>query len=56
MLFRSEIGIKVVRPIWIEMQNEMMERLDSLTVEQLCEKAREQKVPRKLAGAPDFSI
>ncbi len=52
----SEIGLKVVRPIWIEMQNEMMARLDSLTVEQLCERAREQKVPRKPAGAPDFSI
>jgi Rrf2 family protein len=52
----SEIGIKVVRPIWIEMQREMMTRLDALTIEELCEKARKQKVPRKLAGVPDFSI
>jgi Rrf2 family protein len=52
----SEIGIKVVRPIWIEMQHQMMARLDNLTIEELCEKAREQQVPREAASAPDFSI
>ena len=36
----SEIGVKVVRPIWIDMQIEMMARLDNLTIDRLCEEAR----------------
>ena len=52
----SEIGVKVVRPIWIEMQREMMERFDNITVEQLCERARAQQVPRELQQTADFSI
>ncbi|MEM7223435.1 MAG: Rrf2 family transcriptional regulator [Pseudomonadota bacterium] len=52
----SEIGLKVVRPIWSEMQQEMMERLDNLTIEDLCERARTLQVPRDAADVPDFSI
>lgn len=52
----SEIGLKVVRPIWIEMQREMMHRFDDMTIEQLCERAREQDIPRNLPQSPDFSI
>jgi DNA-binding IscR family transcriptional regulator len=52
----SEIGLKVVRPIWIEMQREMMRRLDDMTIEQLCERARDQDIPRDLPHGPDFSI
>jgi Rrf2 family protein len=40
----SEIGVKVVRPIWTEMQREMMERFDSLTVEDLCHRARKRGI------------
>ena len=52
----SEIGIKVVRPIWIDMQREMMERLDGLTIEDLCQRAQHESVPRTVAKVPDFSI
>ncbi len=52
----SEIGLKVVRPIWIDMQQEMMARFDRLTVEELCQKAREKKIPRGAPNVPDFSI
>ncbi len=52
----SELGLKVVRPIWIEMQREMMRRLDDMTIEQLCERAREQDIPRDQPQSPDFSI
>ena len=52
----SEIGIKVVRPIWTEMQQEMMARLDGLTIEDLCARARDLQVPRDSADVPDFSI
>ncbi len=36
----SEIGLRVVRPIWVDMQTQMMNRLDGLTVAELCKRAR----------------
>jgi DNA-binding IscR family transcriptional regulator len=52
----SEIGIKVVRPIWNEMQDELMARFDTLTVEELCNRARGAQIASEAAGVPDFSI
>jgi Rrf2 family protein len=52
----SEIGVKVVRPIWAEMQNELMARFDALTVEELCNRARGAQIASEAAEAPDFSI
>ncbi len=52
----SEIGIKVVRPIWLRMQDEMMGRLDGLTIEELCDRARVSDIEREAAQIPDFSI
>ncbi len=52
----SEIGVKVVRPIWVEMQREIMERFDAMTVEELCNRARERNIASEAATVPDFSI
>ena len=52
----SDIAVKVVRPIWLEMQQEMMARFDGLTVEELCRRADKMSVPRETAKVPDFSI
>jgi Rrf2 family protein len=52
----SEIGIKVVRPIWNEIQREIMERFDTMTVEELCNRARDQNIASDAAKVPDFSI
>jgi len=52
----SAIGREVVRPIWTEMQDEMMRRIDALTIETLCERARDVGVPSEAAQVPDFSI
>ncbi len=52
----SEIGVKVVRPIWVEMQREIMERFDAMTVEELCNRARERNIASEAAEVPDFSI
>ncbi len=56
----SEIGVKVVRPLWIDMQREMMERFDNTTIEQLCDTAREKSITRETeadsGNIPDFSI
>ncbi|MEO1191739.1 MAG: Rrf2 family transcriptional regulator [Pseudomonadota bacterium] len=36
----SEIGLRVVRPIWSEMHKQMMNRLDGMTIDALCREAR----------------
>ncbi len=52
----SEIGVKVVRPIWSEMQDELMGRFDALTIEELCNRARAEHIASEAAQVPDFSI
>ncbi len=52
----SEIGVKVVRPIWTEAQDELMVRFDGLTVEELCNRARAARIESEAARVPDFSI
>ncbi len=52
----SEIGIKVVRPLWTDMQQEILERFDKLTVEDLCQRARKMDIASEAAKVHDFSI
>ncbi len=52
----SELGVKVLRPIWMDMQHQMMERFDNMTVEELCEKAREQGIASEARQITDFTI
>lgn len=52
----SELGRKVVRPIWAEMQQEFMNRLDELTIEDLCNRASQLDISRDTDQPPDFSI
>ncbi len=52
----SDIAIKVIRPVWSDLQREIMTRLDSVTVEELCARARSLQVPSEAARIPDFSI
>ncbi|MEX2298257.1 MAG: Rrf2 family transcriptional regulator [Dongiaceae bacterium] len=52
----SAIGNQVVRPIWRDMQNRMMQELDSVTVEEICERARRSGVPGEPLPRIDFSI
>ena len=52
----SELGIKIVRPIWLDMQREMMDRFDSLTIEELCDRARTRGIASEATQVPDFSI
>ena len=35
----SALGHRVVRPIWLELQDETMRRLDELTLDELCSRA-----------------
>lgn len=52
----SDIAVKVIRPLWADLQREIMQRLDNLTVEDLCSRARGLQVPSEAARIPDFSI
>src|SRR3546814_16219847 len=52
----SEIGVKVLRPIWHDMQQQMMERFDKMTIEELCDKDREKGIASEARQLTDFTI
>ena len=51
----SELGAKVVGPMWEELQEELMQKLDSLTVEDLCQRASDLNIGGAMPTA-DFTI
>ena len=52
----AELGLKVVRPLWTELQEEVMQRLDGVTLEDLCLRAHRAGVSGEFAARFDFSI
>jgi len=52
----SPLGVKVVRPLWSEMQDEIMVRLDSLNIDDLCVRANEARIDSEGRTRLDFSI
>jgi Rrf2 family iron-sulfur cluster assembly transcriptional regulator len=52
----SALGHEVVRPLWLELQEEMMGRLDSLTLEDLCGRAHRAGIAAVNAGGSEFDI
>jgi DNA-binding IscR family transcriptional regulator len=50
------VGLKVVRPIWQSLQQKLMAELDALTIEDLCQRAREAGIQSAAADRLDFSI
>jgi len=52
----SELGYQVVRPLWRELQDGLMERLDSLTVDELCTRANQSGVVSEGRRNLDFTI
>ncbi|MCB2100747.1 MAG: Rrf2 family transcriptional regulator [Rhodobacterales bacterium] len=52
----SELGIKVVRPLWCELQDEIMERLESVSVDDLCNDANKSGIVSEGRTNLDFSI
>ncbi len=52
----SELGLKVVRPLWQELSAEMLLRLDVITLEDLCNKARELGIKTETREPTDFTI
>jgi Rrf2 family transcriptional regulator, iron-sulfur cluster assembly transcription factor len=52
----SELGHRVVRPLWLELQDEVMQRLDNVTIEELCTRAHKSGVAGEYAARFDYTI
>ena len=52
----AELGHKVVRPLWLELQGQLMQHLDNLTIEDLCTRAHQAGVAGEYAARFDYTI
>ena len=52
----SELGHRILRPLWAELLDETMARLDSVTIEDLCIRANAARIPRETEEKVDFTI
>jgi Rrf2 family protein len=50
------LGVQVVRPLWHELREEVMARLDKLTIEELCLRAHRAGIPGEFGATLDFTI
>lgn len=53
---RSELGRRIVAPFVQTLQDELMVRLDSVSIEELCQKARRAGVDPETEPGADFTI
>jgi Rrf2 family protein len=52
----SPLAHRVVRPLWMELQDEVMDRLDQLTVDDMCNRANGAGIVSEGRQSLDFSI
>jgi Rrf2 family protein len=52
----SRVGLEVVRPLWRQLQLEMLAKLDAVTLEDLCQKAQTAGIRSDAHQRLDFSI
>ena len=52
----SALGHQVVRPLWKELEDEMMRRLDGLSLEDLCGRAHQAGIAGRVVEGGDFEI
>jgi Rrf2 family iron-sulfur cluster assembly transcriptional regulator len=53
---RSDLGLRIVAPLIQTLQDDVMARLDSITIEDLCQRARTQGVDTDKDASADFTI
>jgi len=53
---QAELGEKVIDPLWTETRDAILERLDQVTMEDLCRRARELGIAHGVKLKPDFNI
>ena len=52
----SELGRRVLTPIWQDLENEAVKRLDGITIEDLCRKARDAGIEGGGPKRADYAI
>ena len=52
----SPLGHQIVRPLWLDLQQEIMQRLDALTLEELCGRAHRAGIAGRATEYTDFEI
>jgi len=52
----SELGLKVVTPLWSELQDHVMARLDAISIDDLCSRAQEADIDSEGRENLDFTI
>ena len=52
----SPLGIEVVRPLWREMAEDCMEQLEKITIQDLCNRARDAGVESEEPDRIDYTI
>ena len=52
----SALAMQVVRPLWDSLCDEMWQRLDSVTIDDLCQRARAQRIGVESKERADFAI
>jgi len=52
----SPLGQNVVQPLWLDLQGEFLERLDGISVEELCDRAHRAGVDSAAAARLDYTI
>jgi Rrf2 family protein len=53
---RSDLGMRIVAPFVVTLQDELMTRLDSVSIEDLCQRARTAGVDAGVENSADFTI
>jgi Rrf2 family protein len=53
---RSDLGLRIVAPLIQNLQDDVMARLDAVTIEDLCQRARTQGVDVAEDASADFTI
>lgn len=52
----SALGQEIIRPFWTEIQDEIMVRLETVTLEDLCTRAQDAGIERATRPSRDFTI
>jgi Rrf2 family iron-sulfur cluster assembly transcriptional regulator len=53
---RSDLGQRIVAPFVVSLQDELMTRLDSVSIEELCQRARHVGMDAEAEASADFTI
>ena len=53
---QADLGEKVIAPLWAETRDVVLERLDKITMQDLCDRARALDIAHGQKDTPDFTI